>query len=300
MVQIPYSLIDNTNLDIYERAVIPLIIRHTIGWDAKGVGIDALTLSKLLTIDVKTVVDVLESLVKKGVVESLHVKNGEYDKQILYSISKRVKEVERGEDLTTTDQIVNTPIKEHSNYFLDLDRDAYNELKQYALKLLSNLKLSEDVFVDFELYQRGKNNRSFDWKAEFQRWALREQKRAKTTNNIQRYDNSFKPTPEQFQLTQYFISKLQALDPQFIEPTDWSWAQEIKTLIEIEGYSSEDIKNVIDWLFSAKGDWYRPNISDASKLREKFSYLISHIRSYRDGKYQLPTGVNIFDVIEKS
>ena len=299
MVQIPYSLIDNNTLDIYERAIIPLIIRHTIGWDVKGVGIEASTLAYLLNIEVKTVVDVLDSLQNKGIVEVLHVKNRGEDKKILYTLSKRIKSLEKSETFNTTNQIV-TRENPTSNYFLDLTNEGYNELKSYALKLIAQLKLSEDVFIDFELYQRGKNTKSFDWKAEFQRWALREQKKLQTSKAVVQHDSSFKPTPEQFQLTQYFISKLQSIDPQFIEPTDWSWAQEIKTLIEIEGYSSEDIKNVIDWLFSAKGDWYRPNVTDAFKLHEKFSYLVSHIRSYRDSKYQLPEGVNIFDVIEKS
>jgi hypothetical protein len=180
-----------------------------------------------------------------------------------------------------------------------MPRDNYVALQEYALGLLHKMQLHEDVFVDFELYQRAHNVKSHDWHAAFQRWAMREQKKSQGSSKPAVYDETFKPTPEQFQLTQLFISKLQKINPQFEEPTDWSWAQEIKRLMELDGYSADDIKRAIEWLFSAKGDWYRPNVPDAVALRKKFDYLISHVRSFRDGKERLPEGISVFDLYEK-
>ena len=56
---------------------------------------------------------------------------------------------------------------------------------------------------------------------------------------------------------------------------------------------------MIDWLFSAKGEWYRPNVQTAFDLNKKFDYLISHVRSYRDAKKKIDDTINIFDVYEK-
>jgi len=294
MVIIPYSLIDNNQLTIYERAILPLVIRHTLSWGKKEVGVEAYLLSQILQLDVKDTIEILDSLVTKGILEIVHVKEKGV-RTLLYSISKAVLE----NSATPVAEAPSVQSKDltHSSYFLNMSDEKYNDLKTYSMKLISSLGLNEDVFVDFELYQRGKNSKSYDWPAEFQRWALREQKK-KPSTNVTKHDMSFKPTPEQFQVTQHFISYLQKIDPQFVEPTDWSWAQEIKTLVEIEGYSVEEIKKVVDWLFSSKGDWYRPNIQDAFSLRKKFSYLISHVRSYRDARTKLPPGVSIFDLYE--
>ena len=46
-------------------------------------------------------------------------------------------------------------------------------------------------------------------------------------------------------------------------------------------------------------EWYRPNVQDAASLRKKFDYIIAHVRSFRDGKEQLPEGVSVFDLYEK-
>ena len=297
MVEIPYFLIDNHELTIYERALIPLIIRHTLGWGKKELGVEALKLSQLLQLDVKDTIDILDSLVKKGILEVVHVKRDSV-KVLLYSISKLVFEHSNDTSFSMPTMEVQSSILTNSSYFLNISDNSYKELKEFAMKLIASLSLSEDVFVDFELYQRSKNTKSYDWGSEFQRWALREQKKS-SSRQVTKHDNSFKPSPEQFQLTQYFIGYLQKIDPQFIEPTDWSWAQEIKTLVEIEGYDIEEIRRVIDWLFSSKGDWYRPNVQDAFALRKKFSYLISHVRSYRDAKNKVPDNVDIFDLYEK-
>ncbi|RUM61984.1 MAG: hypothetical protein DSZ03_07590 [Sulfurimonas sp.] len=296
MVQIPEFLIDHQGLNVYERAVIPLVIRHTFHWGRRSQGMGADTLASLLGIDVKQVILILDELCEKGILERVNV-TVEGVRLLHYGIASKLLE-QQPKNLH-----VNIPLRTESAteewYFLNMPNDRYKELQGYALGLLHKMQLPEDFFVDFELYQRSHNTKSHDWKAEFQRWALREQKRLFSTQKVAVYDETFKPTPEQFRLTQCFIAELQKINPQFEEPRDWSWAQEIKRLIELDGYSSEDIQRAIAWLFSAKGDWYRPNVPHAMALRQKFDYIMAHVRSFRDAKVTLPEGVSVFDLYEK-
>ena len=296
MVQIPKFLIDHQGLNIYERALIPLVIRHTVHWGRRSRGIGADTLASLLEMDVTQVIVILDELCTKGILERVNVKEDGV-RLLYYGIAAKLLEHE------STNVQVNIPLRTESAtqewYFLNMPNDRYKALQEYALGLLHKMQLPEDVFVDFELYQRSHNSKSHDWKAEFQRWALREQKRHFSTQQAAVYDETFKPTPEQFQLTQLFIGHLQQINPQFEEPRDWSWAQEIKRLMELDGYSSDDIKRAIEWLFSAKGNWYRPNVPHATALRKKFDYIIAHVRSFRDAKVSLPQGVSVFDLYEK-
>lgn len=64
------------------------------------------------------------------------------------------------------------------------------------------------------------------------------------------------------------------------------------------GYSYDNIKAAIDWLFSIKGDWYRPNIYDTNKLSDKFKQIIGYTKSFRDSRTKLPAGISIFDLYE--
>ncbi len=296
MVQIPEFLIDHNGLNIYERAIIPIVIRHTFGWGKRKNGIGADVIAEVLHVEVKQVILLLDELCAKGILERVNAKE-EGVRVLLYGICKKL--LENGQNNLHVKAVISTQELTQEWYFLNMPRESYNTLREYALGLLHKMQLHEDVFVDFELYQRSHNTKSHDWKAEFQRWAKRESKKLSGSKKMALYDESFKPTPEQFQLTQLFISKLQKISPQFDEPTDWSWAQEFKRLMELDGYSSEDIKRAVEWLFSAKGDWYRPNVQDAASLRKKFDYIIAHVRSFRDGKEQLPEGVSIFDLYEK-
>jgi hypothetical protein len=105
-------------------------------------------------------------------------------------------------------------------------------------------------------------------------------------------------------MTHYFIRKLSSIDPQFQEPNTekalMSWIRQIQHLDEVQGYSILEIKSGIDWLFSARGDWFRPNVPDAFHLSKHFKRIISNTRSFRDGETRLPDGVNIFDIIGRS
>lgn len=293
MIFVPLALIDRDDLSLLERALLPLIIRHTLVWGEKPGDIEAQKLAQLLRHSPREVVEALDALVKKGVLKTLRRKtpNG---MMVHYTLSPL-------EAIQTLPAPLSTPAEYiDSNYYLNLTNDAFAELHAFALEMLDRDGLRREIFDDFNLYQRSRNNRSFDWYAEFERWVRKELSSSSPAVISESALQETKPTTEEFEIARYFIHQLSAIDPQFEAPFDvMSWAKQIKLLIDTGGYTPLDVKSAIDWLFSAKGDWFRPNVPDAYHLRKHFKRLISHTRSFRDGKPRLPDGVDLFDLYEK-
>lgn len=289
MIGIPSSLIDRNDLNLLERALLPLIIRHSLIWGDKPKALSASFLAELLRHSPREVVEALDALVVKKIVKTTREKtaNGVMILYVLEPIST----------LPNATTLVSSQYTD-SNYYLNLSNDFFQELHAYALEVCDREGLRRELFEDFNLYQRGQNRRSFDWFAEFERWIRREvSSNAPALANPTQVEEA-KPTTQEFEMAQYFIRRLSSIDPQFEEPFDvMSWAGQIKLLSETGGYSLLEIKAGIDWLFSSKGDWFRPNVPDAYHLRKHFKRLISNTRSFRDGETKLPDGINIFDII---
>lgn len=292
MITLPSALIDRDDLSIMERALLPLIARYTQQWGDKPLDIDASTLAQALRHAPREVIEALDSMVKKGILKTLRRKSAQ-GMMIYYTFAPVSV-------LTSAIVSLNATEYSDSSYFLNLSNEIHEELHAFALELCDREGLRRELFEDFTLYQRSKNNRSFDWCAEFERWVRRETaSNAPVIASAQALAEA-KPTTEEFEMAQYFIRHLSSIDPQFEEPFDvMSWAAQIKLLIDTGGYSLLDIKSAIDWLFSAKGDWFRPNVPDAYHLRKHFKRLISHTRSFRDGKPRLPDGIDLFDLYEQ-
>lgn len=292
MITIPTSLIDRDDLTLMERSLIPLIARHTQQWGDKPGDIDASTLAQALRHTPREVIEALDAMVKKGILKTLRRKTPQ-GVMIYYTFAPITVLPSVETNLTPTQY-------SDSSYFLNLSNEAYEELHAFAFELCDREGLRRELFDDFALYQRSKNNRSFDWCAEFERWIRREiAANAPVVASSQELSET-KPTTEEFEMAQYFIRHLASIDPQFEEPFDvMSWAKQIRLLIDTGGYSLLDVKAAIDWLFSAKGDWFRPNVPDAYHLRKHFKRLIAHTRSFRDGKPRLPDGIDLFDLYEQ-
>jgi len=275
-----------------ERALLPLIARYTQQWGDKPGEIDASTLAQALRHSPREVIEALDSMVKKGILKTLRRKT---DQGIMIYYTFAPVSV-----LTSAVVALSATEYSDSSYFLNLSNESHEELHAFALELCDREGLRRELFEDFTLYQRSKNNRSFDWCAEFERWVRRETaSNAPVLASTQALAEA-KPTTEEFEMAQYFIRHLSSIDPQFEEPFDvMSWAAQIKLLIDTGGYTLLDIKSAIDWLFSAKGDWFRPNVPDAYHLRKHFKRLIAHTRSFRDGKPRLPDGIDLFDLYEQ-
>ena len=289
MIGVPSSLIDRNDLNLLERALLPLIIRHSLIWGDKPKALSASFLAELLRHSPREVVEALDALVVKKILKTTREKtaNGVMILYLLEPIST----------FPSTTVLVSSQYTD-SNYYLNLSNDFFQELHAYALEVCDREGLRRELFEDFNLYQRGQNRRSFDWFAEFERWIRREvSSNAPAIANPTQVEEA-KPSTQEFEMAQYFIRRLSSIDPQFEEPFDvMSWAGQIKLLSETGGYSLLEIKAGIDWLFSSKGDWFRPNVPDAYHLRKHFKRLISNTRSFRDGETKLPDGINIFDII---
>lgn len=275
-----------------ERALLPLIARHTQQWGDKPSDVDASTLAQALRHSPREVVEALDAMVKKGILKMLRRKTAD-GVMIYYTFAPITVLTAATVSLTASEY-------SDSNYYLNLSNDSFEELHVFALELCDREGLRRELFEDFNLYQRSKNNRSFDWCAEFERWVRKEIASNAPVLATEQALIETKPTGEEFEMAQYFIRHLASIDPQFEEPFDvMSWAKQIRLLIETGGYTLLDVKSVIDWLFSAKGDWFRPNVSDAYHLRKHFKRLIAHTRSFRDGKPRLPDGIDLFDLYEQ-
>lgn len=292
MITLPASLIDRQDLTLMERALIPLITRHTQQWGEKPRDIDASTLAQTLRHSPREVIEALDGMVKKGILKTIRRKSDQ-GVMIYYTFAPI-------ESVIPLVQLQNAAQYSDSNYYLNLSNDAFEELHGFALEFCDREGLRTDIFDDFNLYQRSQNRRSFDWCAEFERWARRDMVSNAPIVATKQELTDTKPTTEEFEMAQYFIRHLASIDPQFVEPFDvLSWAKQIRLLIDTGGYTLLDIKSAIDWLFSAKGDWFRPNVPDAYHLRKHFKRLIAHTRSFRDGKPRLPDGIDLFDLYEQ-
>jgi hypothetical protein len=292
MITLPASLIDREDLSLMERALLPLIARHTQHWGDKPGDIDASTLAQSLRHSPREVIEALDGLVKKSILKTIRRKTDQ-GVMIYYAFAPISVLPPAAIALTATEY-------SDSNYFLNLSNETYEELHVFALELCDREGLRRELFEDFNLYQRSKNNRSFDWCAEFERWVRKEISSNAPVLASEQALIEAKPTTEEFEMAQYFIRHLASIDPQFQEPFDvMSWAKQIKLLLDTGGYSILDVKSAIDWLFSVKGDWFRPNVPDAYHLRKHFKRLIAHTRSFRDGKPRLPDGIDLFDLYEQ-
>ena len=292
MITIPTSLIDRDDLSLMERSLIPLIARHTQQWGDKPSDIDASTLAQALRHTPREVIEALDAMVKKGILKTLRKKTPQ-GVMIYYTFAPISV-------LPSVEMSLSPTQYSDSSYFLNLSNEAYEELHAFAFELCDREGLRRELFEDFTLYQRSRNNRSFDWCAEFERWVRKEIASNAPVIASQHALAETKPTTEEFEMAQYFIRHLASIDPQFEEPFNvMSWAAQIRLLIDTGGYSLLDVKAAIDWLFSAKGDWFRPNVPDAYHLRKHFKRLIAHTRSFRDGKPRLPDDIDLFDLYEQ-
>ncbi len=290
MIPLPASFIDREDLSLLERALLPLIVRHGMIWGDKPKALSASFLAELLRHSPREVVEALDTLVAKKILKTTREKTAS-GVMILYVL----------EPITPHQVVVSASALTQytdSNYYLNLPNETVEELHAYSLEVCDREGLRRELFDDFNLYQRTQNRRSFDWFAEFERWIRRELSSNAPAIATAAEVEEAKPTSEEFDMAQYFIRRLSSIDPQFQEPFDvMSWAVQIKIIIDVSGYSLLDIKSGIDWLFSAKGDWFRPNVPDAYHLRKHFKRIISNTRSFRDGETKLPDGINIFDII---
>jgi hypothetical protein len=274
-----------------QRALLPLIVRHSLIWGEKPKALSAAFLSEILRHSVREVVGALDDLITKNILVMVHEKspNGVMRLYAPAPLAAQPSFAQRALSSQYSD----------SNYYINLSNEVMEDLHTYALVACDREGLSHKTFENFNLHHRSKNMSSFDWNAEFEKWLRREL--SHNSSMLLPATSEDRPSQEHIEMTHYFIRKLSLIDPQFQEPNSekslTAWIRQIQHLDEVQGYSILEIKSGIDWLFSAKGDWFRPNVPDAYHLSKHFKRIISNTRSFRDGETRLPDGVNIFDII---
>ncbi len=291
MITLPLAFIDRADLTLLQRALLPLIVRHSLIWGEKPKTLNAPFLSEILRHSIREVVSALDDLIAKNILIMVHEKTHEGVMR-LYALAPLTS-------IPSYTQLALSSQYSDNNYYINLSNETLENLHTYALEACDREGISHSIFEDFHLHQRTQNHRSFDWNAEFEKWLRKEI--SQNSRLLLPATSQDKPSQEHIEMTHYFIRKLGSIDPQFQEPnTEKSlsaWIRQIQHLDEVQGYSILEIKSGIDWLFSAKGDWFRPNVPDAFHLTKHFKRIISNTRSFRDGTTKLPDGVNIFDII---
>lgn len=97
-------------------------------------------------------------------------------------------------------------------------------------------------------------------------------------------------------IAEYFSSKILANDPKAKTKPD-AWANDIDKLIRIDGRSPQEIITVINWIYSAAGSFWTPNILSGKKLREKFDTLRQ--QAFRRSPNTLSKGQKLDHAIER-
>ena len=95
-------------------------------------------------------------------------------------------------------------------------------------------------------------------------------------------DNSIKDSPDSAKakydddspylgLAKYLFTKVKENNSKAREPNFQNWADDIRKLVEIDGNTVEEVKEVIDWCQS--DDFWKNNVMSANKLRVQFPKL---------------------------
>ncbi len=147
MITIPASLIDREDLNLLERALLPLIVRHGMVWGDKPKPLQASFLAELLRHSPREVVEALDALVVKKILKTTREKTAN-GVMILYVLEPISTSIASPSLALASSQYTD------SNYYLNLTNDFFEELHAYALEVCDREGLRRELFDDFNLYQR--------------------------------------------------------------------------------------------------------------------------------------------------
>ena len=95
------------------------------------------------------------------------------------------------------------------------------------------------------------------------------------------------------QVANYLLQKIMAWKPNFKPPTKaqfGKWIDDIEKAIRIDGRSQRDLIACIDWIYSPKGEFWRPNILSGRKLRMQFDKI--------EAQAMMSRGRNTVDMVD--
>ena len=99
----------------------------------------------------------------------------------------------------------------------------------------------------------------------------------------------------EIELSKYLYQKILILDPKHRKPHIQSWAKHINSMIRIDKRTTEEIKDIIDWLFNTNSKdkdaiFWRSNVLSTKKLRDKYDQLIIKKAKSRKQKHHFTQG----------
>lgn len=83
----------------------------------------------------------------------------------------------------------------------------------------------------------------------------------------------------------YLFNKILSNNPSF-KGNCKVWEKDIEKCLRIDERRKEDLVNCIDWIYSAKGSFWIPNIMSGRKLRDKYDQLFMQMNSNKQNTYQ--------------
>lgn len=105
---------------------------------------------------------------------------------------------------------------------------------------------------------KGKNNEEEKEKEE--------EKPSSQLVTTQSYDDSLR-------LANYLLNNILRVNNSFSKPNLDTWAKDIDKAIRIDGRTTQQLKECIDWIYSEPKGFWIPNIMSGKKLREKFDTM---------------------------
>lgn len=303
MVFVPSQFFDRRDLTSLERALFPLVVYLTVGWGRREAGTSLPDVAEFIVdVDVKRIGEALDSLCAKGLLQHNRTRDRGQVK-ILYAVNAAF--VEQVNSPSQAPMPASSPVSGGwSNAFLDMPRERFVALHQNALSLLAREGLSKNLFDEYVDDRRRTNWKSHDWDSDFSAW-LRKKAAAGSIavgTGSRLYPvlaSDQKPSEAEMKIVHYFFKKHLQINPHFQAPSNLQMEGHfIKVILETTNYRAEDILRCVDWLFSPKGDWYRPKVVTCEQLMRKMNYIAGHIVSYADAKEALPGHVNIYGALE--
>ena len=93
---------------------------------------------------------------------------------------------------------------------------------------------------------------------------------------------------KEYIISEYLYQKILTINPNHKKPNFQSWSKDVDKMIRIDNRTEEQIKYIIDWLYSgtSQANFWRKNILSISKLRQKFDQLIAVIKTDKENKSQ--------------
>lgn len=96
--------------------------------------------------------------------------------------------------------------------------------------------------------------------------------------NAKKEKNIFLSDSIEIGLAEFLFSKIKTFLENPKTPNFQSWALQVRHMLQLDKRTPNEIRNVIEWLYTPEGVFWRKNILSTAKLREQFDRLKAEIK----------------------